>query len=394
MRKTRQVALAFPLTVGIYEDSLQGIMEYVRKHGPWSFLCGSETLTISLLALRNWKGDGVIAAVTSRREANAALKLGLPVVNLAGTLADVRLPRVMNDHRAIGRQAAEHLLGCGFRHFAYYGLKNAWFSEERAAGFAERVEEEGHPCAMLKTSAIADQRGGWCGRQRELKRWMKSQPRPLAVMAVNDALARMVVDVCRGLGMRVPYDVAVVGVGNQPVLCEASEPTISSVARNGKEIGYRAAQYLDRQMSGRQPAKQDVFVAPAGVVTRQSTDVVAVDDPDLSLAVQRIHECLNRPFRVESLVRELNVSRRWLEYRFRQSLGLSPYEYICQARVKQVRDLLLEPRKIPDEELAERCGFSSVRHLQRAFQRVEGVTPTQYRKSHCPKAPDGPKRNH
>ncbi len=380
MRKSRQVALALPFAAGEHQEFMQGILEYSRQHGPWTFLCGSETLTLSVLSLKGWPGDGVLADLFTRKEARAAARLGMPVVNLSGALEHTGVPRVMNDHEAIGRLAAEHLLDRGFRRFAYYGLKSIWYGKQRELGFRQRIAREGYPCAVLSTEGITDRKRTWHFWQEELRRWLTPLTPPLAVMAASDLRARMVIDTCRQMGLHVPHDVAVIGVDNDTISCEASRPTLTSVARNGREIGYRAAQLLDRLMSGRKTPNREIIVAPAGVVARQSTDVVAVDDPDLSLAVRYISDHLDRPFRMADLLGEVPVSRRWLEYRFRERFGHSPYAYICEARVERAKQLLLEPQRLRSEELAEACGFSGARNMRLVFQRLTGKTPAEYRR--------------
>ncbi len=379
MARTREIALAFPLASGMHQEVVRGIVDYAQQRDEWTFLSGSETLAMSVLSLKGWPGHGVIANVVTRREVRAAARLGVPVVNLSGVLADADLPRVMNDHRAIGRLAAEHLLGCEFRRFAYYGLKGTWYSGQRGQGFCDRVRLEGYPCSIHETAGISETAGTWHRWRGELRRWLATLQPPFAVMAAHDFLARMVVDVCRHEGLHVPHDVAVVGVGNDLLICEASRPTLSSVARQGREIGYRAAELLDRLMAGRRPRQQEIIVDPAGVVGRQSTDVVAVDDPDLSRAMRFIRERLGQPFTIDDLVREVAVSRRWLEYRFRARFGRSPHEYICAARVERAKQLLVAAPELRGEELARACGFGGPRSLRQAFVRLTGSTPRQYR---------------
>lgn len=378
MIKHRQIALAFPITVGVYQETVEGILDYSRKRGSWTILCGAETLSMSLSSLKDWAGDGVIATLVSERERRMAQRLGAPVVNLSGALAESGTPRVMNDHEAIGRLAAEHLLECGFCRFAYYGPKQAWHSRERCRGFSARVASEGGSCAVLHAVGLSEKQGTWHRWRRDLEVWLGSLERPFAVMAENDVLARLVAETCRQMGLHVPCDVAVIGVGNNRLLCESSQPTLSSVARNCWEIGWRAAQWLDRLMSGKQPPEEDVLIAPAGVVARQSTDVVAVEDPDLSQAVRYLHDHLDGTFQIRDMVRDLTVSRRWLEYRFRERFHRSPHEYLCQLRVEQAKQLLLEAEPAPVKELARQCGFRRPRTLQRVFQRLTGMTPAQY----------------
>jgi LacI family transcriptional regulator len=380
--KSRQIALALPLSAGFHEEILQGIARFAEQRGSWTFVMAPETYYMSVLELKGWPGDGVIADVFSQKEARAARTLGIPVVNLSGALADARLPRVMNDQRAIGRLAAEHLLECGVRRFAYYGIKGVWYARRRGEGFRRRLEEAGHECVVLEAAQAFGKARHWHYWLDELRRWLRTMQPPLGVMAASDIRARMVIDACRQVGLYVPHDVAVIGVDNDSFVCEVSRPTLTSVARNAREIGYRAAQLLDRLMSGRRPPKHDRIVPPAGVAARESTDIVPIDDLNLSRAVRFIREHIGQSFSVADLVRGVSVSRRWLEYRFQQHFGRSPHEYISEARVDRVKHLLAEAKHGSLEQVAKACGFSDTRNLRLVFRRLTGMSPSEYRRSH------------
>ena len=213
----------------------------------------------------------------------------------------------------------------------------------------------------------------------ELCQWLATLPRPLGLMAVDDSRARMVVDACRLVGLRVPYDVAIVGVDNNRMACEGARPTLSTVALNAAEVGYRAAALLDQLMADCPRPPQPLLVPAIDIVARESTDMVAIDDPELNTAVCYIREHLDQPLSVKVLLQAVSVSRRWLEYRFRERFGLSPYEYLCRTRVERAKQLLRESNKLSSRQIAAACGFRSTRALRLAFQRVLGITPREYR---------------
>lgn len=377
----RHVALAFPRTAGYHEEIIRGIEDYARAESDWTFLIAPETYDMSVLGLTGWPGDGVIADIFSREQAHAACKLGIPVVNLSGALADADLPRVMNDQRAIGRLGAEHLLGCEVRRFGYYGVKGVWYSRQRGQGFCERLKRAGHDCAILEAPKAFGKTRNWHHWLDELRQWLKTMKPPFGVMATSDNRARMVMDACRQLGLFVPYDVAVIGVDNDRFICEVSRPSLSSVARNGHAIGYRAARLLDQLMAGRRPPKHGVIVPPAGVVARESTDIVPVDDPDLSRAVRFIRENLGRPLTIRDVLLAVPVSRRWLEYRFRERFGHSPHDYICEARVERAKQLMVESPELRLEQIAAAVGFTGSRNFRQVFHRFTGTVPGEYRRS-------------
>jgi LacI family transcriptional regulator len=377
----RQVALAFPVAAAHHPEIIQGIVEFAKEHGSWTFLTAPETYDLSVLSLKGWPGDGVIADIFTREEARAACQLGMPVVNLSGALATTSLPRVMNDQRAIGRLAAEHLLRCEIQRFAYYGVDGVWYSRQRGQGFRERLAEAGHTCESLDGAKAFSGKRDWHHWHDNIRQWLKTLKPPLGLMAAHDNRARMLVDACRQLGLVVPHDVAVIGVNNDRFVCEMSQPALSSVAPNAWEIGRRAAQLLERMMSGKRSPAGDVLVPPIGVVARESTDIVAVDDPDLNPAVRFIRQHIGEPFTVADMLRELAVSRRWIEYRFQERFGRSPHEYVCEARVERARQMLMEADGPPLETIAAACGFNSARSFRLVFHRLTGTTPSQYRRA-------------
>jgi LacI family transcriptional regulator len=380
MPKTRQIALAFPITIGPHANIARGILNYAAQREHWTFVGGPENVTLSVLNLKAWRGDGIIAETLTKKEDRVARQLGLHVVSLSGSLPESDLPRVISDHRAIGCLAAEELLHCEIRRFAYYGLKDVWYSEQRCRGFVERIEREGFECSVLQAASTLEGKATWHGWLDELQQWLTTIQPPFGLMAVNDHRARMAVNACRQIGLYVPHDVAVVGVDNDPIACEASHPTLTTVARNDERIGYQAAKLLDQLMSGKRPSRSTVLVPPVGVVSRDSTDMVAVDDPKLSQAVQFIRQHLSEPFNVDDLLRQVAVSRRWLEYRFRDRFGRSPHDYISEARVERAKRLLEQTPKLHLNEIAKISGFTDSRNLRLVFHRQTGMTPAEYRR--------------
>jgi LacI family transcriptional regulator len=384
MAKLRQIALAFPVIVGYEEDIVVGVEEFVRRHGPWAILGGPARFYLSLKQLRGWNGDGVIAMLRSPDDVRAGQNLRLPIVNVSGVLAEPGFPTVIGDQQAIGRLAARELMQSEVQNFAYYCFKHAWYSRERGQGFIDELARSGHRCSVLELRGSRGRKVNWGGWLGELHRWLKTIRPPFGLMADDDILARIVADACRQMDLHVPHDVALVGVDNIRITCELSVPALSSVAQNAREVGYRAAELLSRLMSGETPRAERVFVAPLGVVQRESSDRMALDDPDLRAAVRYIREHISEPFSMERLLQNVGVSRRWLEYRFRCRYGCSPVAYISQARLAKAKQLLADAKEPGLSQIAMACGLAGTRALCRLFQRTLGMTPSDYRLANRP----------
>jgi len=381
IHSTRRIALAFPTGVAHLERTLHGIHEYATEHGGWSLVISPEAHFLPVSSLQGWDGDGVIAMINTPDDARIARSLGVPVVNISGALEDAGLPRVRVDYRAAGQLAAEHLLDGGFRRFAYYGLQGFWYARLFGEGFAERVGEYGAKCVVHESPPSIGAAKPWQQGQAELEAWLSTLQTPVGLAASHDNRARMVIDACHRLQLQVPEDVAVIGLNNDTLTCEYCNPPLSSVARNAQQVGYQVAALLDRLIQGEQPPPRDILIEPVGVVRRASTNVLAVEDPQLAKAVRFIQENVGQPFGVQAVLEHSNVSRRWLEYAFQKWLRRTPHAFICETRVAHAQKLLASSDELSYSEIARACGFSSNKRLNVVFRRITGVAPREFRET-------------
>jgi LacI family transcriptional regulator len=385
-KQIRRVVLGgYPITLPWVALFARGLSAYAEDNGNWIITTSPPSPTrgefrseLDAYTLKGWPCDGAILAIGSQGEARVARRLGIPVVNMSSAVCNVGLPRVMTDDRAMGRMAADHLLERGLRHLAYLGMAGFWYSERRRAGLADRAREAGASCDIATMPRPRNSRTPWRCRMAPLDRWLQRLPRPVGLLVMHDDLSRVVVDECRRLGLNVPQEVAVIATGNDTVVCEFRQPTLSSVDRNAWRAGYEAAALLDRLMAGKDPPLHDILIPPQTVIARQSTDTVAVDDAEVAATVRFISDHLHEAFGVDRVIRQVTISRRRLELRFRNALGLSPYQYLCRARVQAAKRLLERPEHTKLQKIAMSCGFSGIEHLHDVFHRVTGTTPVEY----------------
>ncbi len=371
----REVALALPAGVPHLERVLHGIRIYAQRHADWVFIASPETHFMSVAGLEGWTGDGVIALVNSKEELRVAKSLKMPVVNLSGVLKDAGLPRVRVDYREGGSKAADHLLERGFQRFAFYGLKNVWYSQLYREGFEKRLSVFDLKCDAYEVPSTIGVKHPWKHGADELDDWLLKLPRPIGIMTAHDPRGAMVVQACRRVGLRVPHDVAVISANNDTNICEFCDPPLSSVDRNGEEIGFEAAAMLDRLMKGEKQEETELVLPPGNVFSRESTNILSVEEPLLEKAVEYINAHIAEPFDVDDLVRVVGRSRRWIEYAFQRYLRRSPHRYINEARVKRACSLLASEESYILKEVATLSGFSSTRQMNHAFQTVLGKMP-------------------
>ncbi|MEX2578923.1 MAG: XylR family transcriptional regulator [Verrucomicrobiales bacterium] len=378
---SRRIALAFQLGAPYQERITHGILGYLQEHDPWEVVSSPEGSSLPLESLGSWDGDGIVAMLETKRQVELAESLSVPVVNLANSLRTPGIATVSSNQRAIGRLAAEHFLERNFRRFGFYGLQGVWYSRERCAGFRDRLGEAGFDCAIHETesSLLADE--PWKLNRAPLGDWLRSLSPPTGVFATHDYRARIVLERCADLGLAVPDDIAVIGVDDDPIVCDFSSPPLTSIRQNGREVGYRAASLLDRLMSGAPVSHEDRLVEPEGLVERGSTRVVAVENASLRACLDLVERYHHEPIDVAWLVSKLGISRRRLETLFREELNRTPHEFLSSARIERAKTILDSDRDLPLKEVAAACGFSEPRRLAVVFRRATGMSPREYRES-------------
>jgi LacI family transcriptional regulator len=368
-------------------ECLRGIKSYADSVGGWQLVTSPPSLRsageedIHLPALRAWRGDGIIACLTTPVEERTAARMPMPVVNLSGWQPPGHGgPRVNADHEAIGRLAAEHLLSIGLRNFAYYGMQGPWFSEERERGFVKRLGEVGLACSVYRHRMEEGSSQPWNTRYARLARWLSGLPKPVGLLAVHDYRARVVMELCVRQGLRIPEDVAVLGVDNDPTTCDYCVPSLSSVSRDPFACGVTAARLLDRMMGGERPPACDTLVSPAGVVQRRSTDRLYDSEPVVSRVIAYVAAHNTESYTVTEMAKRLKMSRRLIELRFGEHLGLTPHAYLRRQRVNRAKSMLLDAAERRSlGEVAAVSGFGCLRAFREAFRVETGVTPAVFR---------------
>ena len=363
---------------------VRGVAAYVQEQQLGWSLYAEEDPVARLPDLKAWGGDGIIANFDDRRIATAVGRIDVAVVGVGGGYGyfpgDPDIPYVRTDNRAIANLAANHLFDLGFRSFAFCGeppnRANGWV-RERAEAFQAVMASAGYRCETFFGRYAPSRR--WRESQEALQRWIESLPVPVGVMACNDARARHVAQACRAAGRRVPEDVAIVGVDNDDVMCELTQPRLTSIEQGARRIGYEAAALLDTMMRGKKPPQRSIIVPPAGIVTRQSTDVLAINDREIAEALRLIRRRACDPITVQDVLDAAQMSRSTLEARFRETLGRSIHAEIRRVQVDAAQRLL-ETTTIPIKEIVKRVGISSVQYFSALMRRAVGKTPGEIRR--------------
>lgn len=362
-----------------------GVAQYLRETQPWSVDFNERRANDGPpLWLASWKGDGIISRIVSPQMREIVREKKIPVVDLNEQLGGMGIPQITNDHAAVGRMAADHLLKRGFQRFAFLGFSGHRWSDVRGRAFAEAVEAEGYSCDMyvdelLNVEAMTD--GSWHTELDSIVSWVSSLEKPIGILACSDFRGVQLLNACRLAGVAVPEQVALVSVGADDVACQFADPPMSSVMFNGWKMGYEAAALLDGMMRGEAPAQAEILIPPLDVVVRRSSDIRAISDPLVAKAVNFIQENARSGMNVEAVLRRLNVSRSTLQNRFRAALNQSVHDVLIEARLAAVKELLTETR-LPIAEISARCGFQYPEYMSAALKKHTGYSPAHYRRQH------------
>jgi LacI family transcriptional regulator len=382
------VALLVETSNSYARGLLEGITGYIREHRGWSvYLAEHGRGDKAPQWLKGWDGDGIIARVENAAIEQAVVASGLPVVDVSAARLIPDVPWVETDDLAIADAATNHLLERGFRHFAFSGVGRFNWSSWRGDHFRKRLEAAGYDCAAHETEGYApgarpptpDTDPDWEQQIKGLVSWVRQLPKPVGVFACYDIRGLQILEACRRAGVRVPDQVAVIGVDNDRLLCDLADPPLSSVIPDTFKTGYEAAVLLERMMAGERVPSDGVLIPPIGVAARQSTDVLATDDAELSAAVRFLRDNAFDGIAVKDLLHAVPVSRRVLEARFKALLGRSPHEELVRLRVERVKELLAET-DLPLKTIARKVGVRHVEYISVMFRRATGLTTSDYRR--------------
>jgi LacI family transcriptional regulator len=394
-KRRRRVALIIESSRAYGRGLFLGVAKFVREHHEWSVQSEEWKWTDAFPAwLTNWEGDGIIARVETPEMAAFIRQLGVPVIDVRGSVSGFRLPLIDTDDRKVANMAAEHLMNRGFRQYAFCGFVGANYSDKRSHCFQEKLAQSGFSCQIyappkqLEEAHTIGYESQGLLFQEDLGRWLVSLPKPIGVMACNDIRGQQVLNLCRRLDLAVPEEVAIIGVDNDEILCELSDPPLSSVAPDTLRIGYEAAVLLDRMMAGGKPPAKPILIPPRGIVTRRSTEVLALDDRQLAVGLRFIRDHAFDPITINEVAKTASMCRRVFERRFAAKMGRSPKAEVVRLRLEKVKRLLTDT-DWNLSQIAEKTGFNYGEYLHTVFTRKIGVTPGEFRR-HAKLAPRGP----
>lgn len=358
-----------------YERGLvTGILQYSRLHGPFNFLRSERAVLgelhhLTLKKIKQWKPAGVIWR--EGHEIRNVESLDVPTIFFPTTRPNPELCNVVTDDRGIAGKVAKHLMARGLEHFAFCGLDDDhYWSRARKRAFIDAVEREGYRVDVFDLLESDE----------SLAQWISKIPLPTGLMVCTDDCSLECYKAIREAGLKIPEDIAIVGVGNDELVCDFSNPPLSSVQLNLEEAGFRAAQRLAEMMKGN-GSREDIVVDAFDVIERQSSNFLAIKDELVAEALRFIHDHRTEPIDVEDVVRAVPTSRRVLYRRFKKHLGRTIAKEIRIVRMNQAARMLIDSN-FTIGQICEELGFDAPQNFSRAFLREKGMAPFKYRTKH------------
>ncbi len=380
--KVKHVALVLSLNKRFDRKVIAGVTRFVHESGDWSVFLEDDP-GAKIPNFKRGHFDGVIADLDDHRIPYQIRHLAVPVVGIGGVKAEsplkLKLSTIGTDNRKIAVMAAEYLLNLRFKSFGYCGVSertiDPW-NTQRKESFADSLTRVGHSCSVFKARYNSSQ--SWEQLQEALYNWICQLPKPVGILAANDIRARHILEACRCYGVKIPDEVAVLGVDNDELICELATPSLSSIIQGTDEIGYKAAELLDALMDGRQRNLTNFLVEPVKIVERESTDLVATDDRVTSMALRYIRNNAIGGLSVTGVARGIGVSRSTLDIHFKKVIGRTVHDEILRVQLNAACHLL-SVTDLSLEVVARRVGFCNAQYLSNIFREKFDQTAGEYR---------------
>ena len=362
---------------------IEGVASYAQENCSWLLrpLAFAETGTANLRRF-----DGIIARIADDRLAERIAESGRPAVDVFCQKPRIGLAGVDSDHRRIGLLAREFFRTRGFANFAYCGLPGNAFSDARERAFADANTFVYSPRKphLSDESQFYDERVDRIQDVRALARWLKTLPKPVAVFCCNDLRAIHLQRVAIDGGLRVPEDLAILGVDNDTIACSFAEVPISSIDPNSFEIGRVAARLLAAALVRAPAPKRHRIhhVRPGGITERTSTEFMPIDPPWLGQVLMHIEKNMRRPIPASEIFTLAGRSSTFVENVFKDKLGMPVQTYVTSVKMREAKRLIAD-RNQRISEICYACGFSSPQYFCRTFSATYGMNPKRYRERQC-----------
>lgn len=363
---------------------LRGILNYAQSTEQW-VVCKMPPSYKRQLGMegvvawaKEWRADVVIGQFDPDDDVTLFRKNGIVALAQDYVSKFDSIPNITGDYALTGAMAAEYFLSKGFTNFGFFGYNGVCWSDERCESFRSRIEKSlgGGRFYMYDRQNIDNM---WYYDQSILTDWLLSLPKPIAIMACDDNQGNILLQACELCGLHVPFDVALLGVDNDEILCNMSNPSMSTVNVDIEGGGADTAAMVDRMVKDPSYMGEDIVLRPLVVVERLSSSLFATNDKEILSALRFIHANIDSKIQVTDVLRNVPLSRRLLEQRFKKMTGTTLYNYISFLRIDRFAHLLISSNDSVSD-IAARMDEPDTKSISRRFKEIKGCTPSEFRK--------------
>lgn len=360
---------------------LRGMMRYSKENGPWLFYrlspdsrFGEDREEWVVQWAKQWKADAIIGRWDDRKM-HLLDRLDIPVVLQNNRSRSDVFSNLTGDYDSTGRMAAQYFRKKLYTEYAFFGIRDIVWSEERCKGYEDEIlRYNGHFHSYMEDTSGDD--------RDKIVEWLEKLPKPVALFCCDDAHAQFVTETCKIAGIRVPEDIAILGVDDDDLLCSISDPQLSSIQMDVERGGYMTCKLLHQSILEKNRKAFNVSIAPLGIKERASTSYLNVVDPHVLRLIKSIDSNYNRELKMEQLLQAVPLSRRSIEMRFKKATGYTIYQYLLSVRVEHLAYLITTTDR-PYVDLAYEVGFRDFSNVSRTFRKYKGCTPLEWRRRYC-----------
>ena len=381
----RKILLLTDFSSGYSRSLLKGIVKYSKEFGPWTFyrmplyyreLHGDEGV---VKWAKEWGADAIIAQLTDV-DLNILHQLNIPIIVQNYKTRHPAVSNLTGDYFGTGKMAAEFFLQKGYRNFAYYGFMDTVWMRERGNGFRSLILEKGYDVCFFNEKE-RNTGENWSFDAEIVSQWLIDLPKPVALFACDDYFALQITEVCKMYQINVPEEIAVLGVDNDVLLCNISNPMLSSIELDVQNGGYEAGRLLHQFLEKKVKPPINIIINPIRIVLRGSTEQYATLNKHIRQILKYIDDNYMNTLSVKDIIRIVPFSRRVLEKKFKEETGITIYQYIQKIRVNRFADLLVATN-LSLIDAAAQAGFEDYKNVSRIFFKIKNLTPLQYRKKY------------
>lgn len=358
---------------------LRGLVRYAKENTSWSFyrlplyyveMYGSKG---AIEFARKWEASAIIGKWTEDT-VNLQKELGIPVVLQNYHHRSIGGFNLTGAYEETGKMAALFFKKRMFENFAYFGIKGVVWSDERKEGYEREIKRFG---GNFFSFEMEDQDKDEL--REEIIHWLLQLPKPVALFCCDDVHALFIAETCKIIKIAIPEDLALLGVDNDELMCNISDPPISSIELDVEKGGYMLGKLVDKLLKKEYTGSFNIVINPIRIELRQSTEKYNIKDPYVLKVVRYINAHYSADLSVNTLLAHVPLSRRSLEFKFKDVMRISVYQYILSIRCSHLANLLLTTDRTL-RELGKEVGFKSHNNVPHIFKKYQGSFPDEYRR--------------